>query len=133
MSQPIKLTINGELRTLDAPEDMPLLWALRDLLGLTGTKFGCGIAQCGACTGRRVFDQATPTAAVHSAMDSSCILRNLHPVGFRPGTRIIKGVTVADVFLLAGVRTPFVKAGGVSIAAITLLSGAVAALTMKGG
>src|ERR1700680_4270240 len=50
MSQPIKLTINGELRTLDAPEDMPLLWALRDLLGLTGTKFGCGIALCGACT-----------------------------------------------------------------------------------
>jgi isoquinoline 1-oxidoreductase subunit alpha len=46
----IKLQINGEMRELDGPEDMPLLWALRDLLGLTGTKFGCGIAQCGACT-----------------------------------------------------------------------------------
>jgi len=46
----IKLQINGEVRELDAPEDMPLLWALRDVLGLTGTKFGCGIAQCGACT-----------------------------------------------------------------------------------
>ena len=46
----VKLRINGEARTLDAPDDMPLLWALRDLLGLTGTKFGCGIAQCGACT-----------------------------------------------------------------------------------
>jgi isoquinoline 1-oxidoreductase alpha subunit len=45
-----KLQINGEWRELDAPPDMPLLWALRDLLGLTGTKFGCGIAQCGACT-----------------------------------------------------------------------------------
>jgi isoquinoline 1-oxidoreductase alpha subunit len=44
------LKINGELHTLDAPPDMPLLWVLRDLLGLTGTKFGCGIAQCGACT-----------------------------------------------------------------------------------
>ena len=44
------LRINGELRTIDAPDDMPLLWALRDLLDLTGTKFGCGIAQCGACT-----------------------------------------------------------------------------------
>jgi len=42
--------INGETRSVDAPEDMPLLWVLRDLLGLTGTKFGCGIAQCGACT-----------------------------------------------------------------------------------
>ena len=44
------LRINGELRTVDAPDDMPLLWVLRDLLDLTGTKFGCGIAQCGACT-----------------------------------------------------------------------------------
>jgi isoquinoline 1-oxidoreductase subunit alpha len=46
----ITLTINNQVRTVDAPPDMPLLWVLRDLLGLTGTKFGCGIAQCGACT-----------------------------------------------------------------------------------
>ena len=45
-----KLTINGAVHEVDAPADMPLLWVLRDLLGLTGTKFGCGIAQCGACT-----------------------------------------------------------------------------------
>ena len=44
------LKINGEDKTFDAPDDMPLLWALRDILGMTGTKFGCGIAQCGACT-----------------------------------------------------------------------------------
>jgi isoquinoline 1-oxidoreductase subunit alpha len=44
------LKINGEDKSFDAPEDMPLLWVLRDVLGLTGTKFGCGIAQCGACT-----------------------------------------------------------------------------------
>jgi isoquinoline 1-oxidoreductase alpha subunit len=44
------LTINGEPKSFDAPADMPLLWVLRDILGLTGTKFGCGIAQCGACT-----------------------------------------------------------------------------------
>jgi isoquinoline 1-oxidoreductase alpha subunit len=44
------LTINGEQKSFDAPADMPLLWVLRDVLGLTGTKFGCGIAQCGACT-----------------------------------------------------------------------------------
>ena len=42
--------INGEDRTFEAPDDMPLLWVLRDVLGMTGTKFGCGIAQCGACT-----------------------------------------------------------------------------------
>jgi len=46
----IELQINGELRSVDVPADMPLLWVLRDVLGLTGTKFGCGIAQCGACT-----------------------------------------------------------------------------------
>jgi len=44
------LTINGEAKSFDAPADMPLLWVLRDVLGMTGTKFGCGIAQCGACT-----------------------------------------------------------------------------------
>jgi isoquinoline 1-oxidoreductase subunit alpha len=46
----VSLRINGETRNIDAPPDMPLLWVLRDILGLTGTKFGCGIAQCGACT-----------------------------------------------------------------------------------
>jgi isoquinoline 1-oxidoreductase alpha subunit len=44
------LTINGQIRNVDVPSDMPLLWVLRDVLALTGTKFGCGIAQCGACT-----------------------------------------------------------------------------------
>ncbi len=44
------LTINGEPRTIDADPETPLLWVLRDELGMTGTKFGCGIAQCGACT-----------------------------------------------------------------------------------
>ena len=46
----ITLRINGEDKSVDAPDDMPLLWVLRDLLDMTGTKFGCGIAQCGACT-----------------------------------------------------------------------------------
>ena len=44
------LKINGEERSVDVPADMPLLWVIRDVVGLTGTKFGCGIAQCGACT-----------------------------------------------------------------------------------
>ena len=45
-----QLMINGVSHTLDVDPDMPLLWAIRDVVGLTGTKFGCGIAQCGACT-----------------------------------------------------------------------------------
>jgi isoquinoline 1-oxidoreductase alpha subunit len=62
------LSINGQTHTIDAPPDMPLLWALRDLVGLTGTKFGCGIAQCGACTvhldGVAVRSCVLPVAAV---------------------------------------------------------------------
>lgn len=44
------LSINGKNYQVDAPDDMPLLWAIRDIVGLTGTKFGCGVAQCGACS-----------------------------------------------------------------------------------
>jgi isoquinoline 1-oxidoreductase alpha subunit len=46
----VTLTINGKSHTVDAPPDMPLLWVLRDRLGMTGTKYGCGVALCGACT-----------------------------------------------------------------------------------
>ena len=46
----ITLTVNGKTRQVDAEPDTPLLWVVRDELELTGTKFGCGIAQCGACT-----------------------------------------------------------------------------------
>ena len=64
----IDLQINGELRHVDAPDKMPLLWVLRDLLGLTGTKFGCGIAQCGACTvhldGQAVRSCVLPVSAI---------------------------------------------------------------------
>src|SRR5882757_2548523 len=45
-----KLTVNGKPTTVDVPADMPLLWVLRDILNLRGTKYGCGIGQCGACT-----------------------------------------------------------------------------------
>ena len=47
---PITFKVNGKSRTVDVPADMPLLWVLRDVLDLKGTKFGCGVAQCGACT-----------------------------------------------------------------------------------
>ena len=47
---PITLSVNGHRRAVDVAADTPLIWVLRDTLGLTGTKFGCGVAQCGACT-----------------------------------------------------------------------------------
>src|SRR6059058_5091983 len=49
-SMPVTFKVNGQTRTVDVPGEMPLLWVLRDVLDLKGTKFGCGIAQCGACT-----------------------------------------------------------------------------------
>ncbi len=62
------LTINGEQKSFDAPADMPLLWVLRDVLGMTGTKFGCGMALCGACTvhvdGKPVRSCMLPVGAV---------------------------------------------------------------------
>ena len=63
----IELTINGKQHTLDADPEMPLLWAIRDLAGLTGTKFGCGKALCGSCTvhvdGEPVRSCAFPVSA----------------------------------------------------------------------
>ena len=64
----IELSINGERHSVDVPEDMPLLWVLRDVVGMTGTKFGCGVAQCGACTvhvdGEAVRSCVTPVSTV---------------------------------------------------------------------
>jgi aerobic-type carbon monoxide dehydrogenase small subunit (CoxS/CutS family) len=63
----INLTINGKAHSVDVPPDMPLLWAIRDTLGLTGTKYGCGMALCGACTvhldGVAILSCMTPVSA----------------------------------------------------------------------
>jgi isoquinoline 1-oxidoreductase alpha subunit len=59
----MKLTVNGMTHEVAAPDDMPLLWVLRDVLGLTGTKYGCGMAQCGACT-VLLGDQAVRTCVL---------------------------------------------------------------------
>ncbi len=64
----MKLNVNGKVRAVEAPPDMPLLWVLRDILGLTGTKYGCGMAQCGACTvhldGEAMFSCVLPVSEV---------------------------------------------------------------------
>ncbi|MGD8577973.1 MAG: 2Fe-2S iron-sulfur cluster-binding protein, partial [Lysobacterales bacterium] len=67
---PLTLSVNGEEHTIDVEPDTPLLWVLRDTLGLTGTKYGCGIALCGACTvhldGEAVRACSLPVSAVGS-------------------------------------------------------------------
>ncbi len=78
----MKLQVNGKEHEVSVPDDMPLLWVLRDVLGLTGTKYGCGMAQCGACT---VHLDGEPVR--------SCVL----PVATAAGSRIttIEGIDPA--------------------------------------
>jgi isoquinoline 1-oxidoreductase alpha subunit len=79
----VDVSINGQPRRLDADPDMPLLYALRDILDLTGTKYGCGIAQCGACTvhvnGEAVRACITPLSAVAGKQVTT--IEGLHPEG----------------------------------------------------
>jgi len=86
----VTLRINGLEHTVDAPSDMPLLWVLRDLLGMTGTKFGCGIAQCGACT---VHLEGQPVRSCQLAVGSvgNRAITTIEAVGTTPaGAKIQK-------------------------------------------
>lgn len=82
----ITLSLNGEKKTIDLDPEMPLLWAIRDYLGLTGTKFGCGIGQCGACTvlinGQPIRSCTLPVSAVKGAITTieGLSANNDHPV-----------------------------------------------------
>ncbi len=80
-------TLNGQPTALDLPADMPLLWALRDVAGLTGTKFGCGIGACGACTvhldGQAVRSCITPLSAVEGKRVVTIERIDQDPVGRR--------------------------------------------------
>jgi isoquinoline 1-oxidoreductase alpha subunit len=83
---PVTLNLNGQPVTLDADPQMPLLWAIRELAGLTGTKFGCGIAACGACT-----------VHVNGAPVRSCV----YPVSAAAGARV---TTIEGLAAGAGLR-----------------------------
>ncbi|HEX8704074.1 MAG TPA: (2Fe-2S)-binding protein [Myxococcaceae bacterium] len=87
----VKLVINGVERELDVPEDMPLLWVLRDVLGMNGTKFGCGMALCGACT-----------VHVDGVATRACVM----PVGTLAGQRI----TTIEGLAQGGVKHPCQRA-----------------------
>jgi isoquinoline 1-oxidoreductase alpha subunit len=82
----VHLTINQQPYAVDADPEMPLLWVLRDVLGLTGTKYGCGIAQCGACTvhveGRAVRSCVVPVATVERKAVTT--IEGLSPDGSHP-------------------------------------------------
>ena len=82
----IQLTVNGKPQEVDVEPEMPLLWVLRDVLGMTGTKFGCGIAQCGACTvhlnGEPVRSCSVPVSA--AAGKRVLTIEGLSPDGSHP-------------------------------------------------
>jgi isoquinoline 1-oxidoreductase alpha subunit len=82
----VKLLVNGQARSVDAAPDSPLLWVLRDQLALVGTKYGCGIGQCGACTvhvdGVPTRSCSTPVSAVGNAQVTT--IEGLDPAGAHP-------------------------------------------------
>jgi isoquinoline 1-oxidoreductase alpha subunit len=83
---PINLTVNGRASTVDVPADTPLLWVIRDVLNLHGTKYGCGIGQCGACTvhlgGQPVRSCLTPVGSAQNAHITT--IEGLSPDGSHP-------------------------------------------------
>lgn len=95
---PVTLTVNGRSVTVDAPTDMPLLWVLRDELDLVGTKFGCGMAQCGACTvhlnGNATRSCVTPLSAAAGARVTT--IEGLSAEGTHPVQRAWEATDVAQ-------------------------------------
>jgi len=93
------LTVNGRAHVVNVAADTPLLWVLRDNLGLTGTKFGCGIAQCGACTvhldGEATRSCVTPISAVGTAKVTT--IEGLSPVATAASHRVQKAWVAEDV------------------------------------
>ncbi len=113
----ITLHINGADRTVDAAADMPLLWVLRDLLGLTGTKYGCGIAQCGACTvhldGQPVRSCLLPIGSIGSRA-----ITTIEAIGATPaGARVQKAWLELEV-----VQCGYCQSGQIMSAAALLVS-----------
>jgi isoquinoline 1-oxidoreductase alpha subunit len=101
----ITVHINGSDRTLDAPAEMPLLWALRDVLGLTGTKFGCGIAQCGACT-VHVDGMAVRSCQLPIGVVGECRITTIEAIGDTPAGRRIQQAWLALEVVQCGYCQP---------------------------
>ena len=93
---PFQITINGTSHSVDADGDTPLLWVLRDVLGMTGTKFGCGQALCGACT--VIVDKEAVRACITSVSDvvgrEVTTIEGLHPTGDHPVPKAWRQVNV---------------------------------------
>ncbi len=93
----ITLNVNGNPRKLDIPNDMPLLWTLRDVLGMTGTKFGCGVGLCGACT-IQINGQPTRSCITPVSAATGKHITTIEAIGTTPvGKRIQRAWLALDV------------------------------------
>jgi isoquinoline 1-oxidoreductase alpha subunit len=97
----MNLRVNGTQHEIDVPSDMPILWILRDIIGLTGTKFGCGIAACGACTvhldGQPIRSCVTPIGAV-----SGKAITTIEAIGDTPAGRVVQESWLAHEVVQCG-------------------------------
>jgi isoquinoline 1-oxidoreductase alpha subunit len=85
----VKLKVNGKERTFDGDPNMPLLWYLRDMLGLTGTKFGCGVALCGACTAHK-DGQAVRSCVTPMSATAGSEIRTIEDLGVSNGLHAVQ-------------------------------------------
>jgi isoquinoline 1-oxidoreductase alpha subunit len=90
----ITLNINGSARSLDVPSDMPLLWTLRDVLNMTGTKFGCGMGLCGACT-IHIDEQPTRSCITPVSAAVGKRITTIEAVGITPAGKKIQAAWIA--------------------------------------
>jgi isoquinoline 1-oxidoreductase alpha subunit len=115
----IKLNVNGKPHTLDIPDDTPLLWTLRDVLNMTGTKFGCGAALCGACTihinGQSVRSCVTPASAAVGKR-----ITTIEAIGATPAGKKIQAAWLA----LDVVQCGYCQSGQIMSAAALLAANA---------
>jgi isoquinoline 1-oxidoreductase alpha subunit len=115
----VMLDVNGTPRNLDVPDEMPLLWVLRDVLGMTGTKFGCGVALCGACTihidGQPVRSCVTPVSVAVGKR-----ITTIEAIGATPAGKKIQAAWLA----LDVVQCGYCQSGQIMSAAALLAANA---------